>query len=654
MKIKTMLIVLGLMFLFSGCKIQPEEKYTITFNTNGGTAVETIQISPGDVVTLPATSKNNFTFKGWYYSQSQQEVKVHSLNNIDKDQTLYAKWEFVVSFYDHKGQLIRTQVYDEAADEQLPSEVMEGYRFAGWVTSGLERIDRTGLLIGHTNLYQTWSYLIAFESNYEIDVTEIEVLLGTSQSLPTIEREYYVFLGWYLDDAEEEKQVTNSIDIEGSNLVYAKWKLSDSYISNFILETIDNSYIIQGTYEEVEKLIIPSSIHGKNVVSIADQAFFEQTTLKHIIFEENSKLSSIGGQAFYNTGIMSLEMPESLTEVKYEAFMGSLGLVEVSFSSNLLILEKDAFKDTSWYKQLNNTMIIINEILFLYKGSETSITIPSEVELINDFAFDGNTSLKTILFHEFSSISTFTANTFFGTKVETIYVPDSLTMIEERAFSNHLYIKTLVFSELSTLEVIGDRAFEKSGLIEANFPDTVTQVGIDAFAQTAWLADYPSDFVMIADILVRYKAHVTTVTIPNNVKIIGAKAFGFNFIKNVIISNSVERIEEQAFIGTHLDSVSFEEGSKLTYIGENAFINNYVKGNITLPSSLLEIDEGAFYNCLNLTSITLQSKTPPMIGDIFNNNYLTKVKIYVPIELVDGYKLDSNWAKYESIIHPVA
>ena len=66
------------------------EKFTVTFNSKGGSAVATQTIEKGKTATEPkAPTKTGYTFKGWY----DGSTKVTFPYEVTKDITLTAKWE---------------------------------------------------------------------------------------------------------------------------------------------------------------------------------------------------------------------------------------------------------------------------------------------------------------------------------------------------------------------------------------------------------------------------------------------------------------------------------------------------------------------------------------------------------------------------------
>lgn len=71
-------------------------------------------------------------------------------------------------------------------------------------------------------------------------------------------------------------------------------------------------------------------------------------------------------------------------------------------------------------------------------------------------------------------------------------------------------------------------------------------------------------------------------------KRIGDSAFANTYITNITIPKTVERIDAAAFMGSSLEKITFESGSKLSYIGGLAF-EECDLGNVYLPNNNISI-----------------------------------------------------------------
>ena len=70
------------------------ETITITFDSKGGSAVDSITINKGAELILPKNpTYTGYTFKGWY---DKNETQIRNNALLKKETTLYAKWEKIV------------------------------------------------------------------------------------------------------------------------------------------------------------------------------------------------------------------------------------------------------------------------------------------------------------------------------------------------------------------------------------------------------------------------------------------------------------------------------------------------------------------------------------------------------------------------------
>ena len=109
--------------------------------------------------------------------------------------------------------------------------------------------------------------------------------------------------------------------------------------------------------------------------------------------------------------------------------------------------------------------------------------------------------------------------------------------------------------------------------------------------------------IAISDFAFRDCSGLTSVTIPNSVKIIGLWAFeDCSGLTSITIPNSVTSIDGGAFDGcSGLTSVTIP--NSVTSIGNSAF--NYCSGltSVTIPSNVTSIGSMAFSGCSGLTSV---------------------------------------------------
>ena len=73
-----------------------DSKFTVTFNSNGGTEVASVEVDKDTTVTVPtAPTKAGFVFDGWYADSAFTNAWNFDTDKVSANITLYAKWTLV-------------------------------------------------------------------------------------------------------------------------------------------------------------------------------------------------------------------------------------------------------------------------------------------------------------------------------------------------------------------------------------------------------------------------------------------------------------------------------------------------------------------------------------------------------------------------------
>lgn len=190
------------------------------------------------------------------------------------------------------------------------------------------------------------------------------------------------------------------------------------------------------------------------------------------------------------------------------------------------------------------------------------------------------------------------AQAYYDEPMTSYTIPDGVKRIGEFSFARSGLTQIQI---PDGVEEIGYGAFYHcDDLNNVTIPDSVTQIEPYAFEKTPWLTNWKqnvgsdSDFLIVGDgILLAYRGNASEVTIPDNVKQIGAHAFMQNeILTKVVIPDTVSVVDEAAFLDcTNLTTI--DGGNGLTEIRDRAFAGCPITG-LTIPASVESIGLRAF------------------------------------------------------------
>ena len=165
-----------------------------------------------------------------------------------------------------------------------------------------------------------------------------------------------------------------------------------------------------------------------------------------------SSVTEIGGAAFKGcSGLTSLIIPSSVTSIGGSAFEGCSGLTSLTIPSSVTSIGGSAFKGCSGLTSLiiPSSVTSIGSYVFENCSGLTSITIPSSVTEIGGAAFKGCSSLTNLYYKIDDEIETYLRyghlyiNVKCGIeyylndkKITSVAIPSTITKLGEYAFQN--------------------------------------------------------------------------------------------------------------------------------------------------------------------------------------------------------------------------
>ena len=214
--------------------------------------------------------------------------------------------------------------------------------------------------------------------------------------------------------------------------------------------TIPNSVTSIGDYAFSKCRGLTSITIPNSVISIGSAAFFECEALTEVhisSLESWCKIDFVSSESnplyyaqnLYLNGelVKDLIIPESMSEIKKDAFSGCSGLTSVTIPNSVTSIGTNAFSGCSGLTSITipNSVTSIGSWAFYGCSGLTSITIPNSVTSIGSYAFSGCRGLTSVTIpNSVTSIGDFAF--YWCPGLTSVTIGNSVTEIGEYAFSN--------------------------------------------------------------------------------------------------------------------------------------------------------------------------------------------------------------------------
>ena len=381
-----------------------KDKYTITFVTDSGSAIEPITAQPGDAITLPTPVRPGYTFAGWYNGEEKFEATTMPAQSL----TLKAHWtisQYTITFDTDGGSVIAPITQDYGTAITAPEDPTKaGYRFDGW-----DQTIPATMPAENVTVKATWTantYMVSFDANGGscTPASKSVTYASTYGDLPTPTREGYTFTGWY--DGETKVEDTTTYQTAGDKTLTARWS-ADAYTVTYY---VDNSkvteqgytygasitpYVFQksgytvSAWKQSDGSALPAAMPAKNLSVYATTAIITYT----ISYELNGGTNAAGNPASYTveTDTITLGDP-SKTGYTFNGWSGT----ELNGENNMTaVIAKGSTGDRSYQAHwtVNQYTITFDTdggsvIAPIAQDYGTAITVPAD-PIKAGYRFDG-------------------------------------------------------------------------------------------------------------------------------------------------------------------------------------------------------------------------------------------------------------------------
>lgn len=424
--------------------------------------------------------------------------------------------------------------------------------------------------------------------------------------------------------------------------------------------------------KDIKKVVIK-----KGVTSISNFAFADCKNLKEVKIANTVK--EIGWYSFKGTAIKEITIPKSvktmgngvlincnklttvtmpgsvkqkvypLSESGRFSLMNSEKIKTVNFNTPFNLELAEFLRGTNWnvWKKDPNYKSI-DGVIYSKDGKEI-VRVPSDRTEIAIADGCETFCLQSIFY---TKLVPDDATYVCCSKLEKVTIPETVKYIDDEKYQSeykadyHMKLTDIVInsSQLTSDSVITLISNLKEMTVLDNFEE------VNVFDTTKILEMFEGrvvekdDFYILDDtILLNYAGDKEFVTIPNGIKEIAKDAFRGKTFKEVILTEGLEKISENAFLGCDIEGIELPNSLKI--VEDSAFeatmlkkidISNtdikwgeyvFSRSNleeVILPEEMTYIPKGMFYDCMNLKKINVPNSLKKVKQDAF---YWTQVDV---------------------------
>ncbi len=417
--------------------------------------------------------------------------------------------------------------------------------------------------------------------------------------------------------------------------------------------------IVKWLNKNKSEAIIPETIEGKPVTTIADLAFYK-TRVKKVVIPDS--VTSIGDGAFIkcdqynkkddlnylgnsknpylylaetaNRDITTAKIDENCRFIGEEAFQNCKKLTNVTIPDSVISVDNNVFTGCEnlvynvkdGLKYLGNSE---NQYYYLAGTTSTDMTtaqIDVNCRIIGSYAFQDCTKLTNIAIP--NGVITIERAAFYNCGIEKIEIPDSTMLVDSGFWECSNLTSISVAKDNPKYHSAGNCVIETAtktlvagcGDSVISVDGSVKSIGFAAFAGCGNLTNIviPDSVTFIDDWAFTDSNKLTDIVIPNSVTSIGNSAFyNCSGLTRITIGNSVTSIGNSAFEDcSALATITIPDS--VTSIGYGAFSRCSALASITIPDSVTSIGNSTFYNCSGLTSVTIPNSVISIGESVFD------------------------------------
>lgn len=664
----------------------------VSFDTKGGSAVPPVPLLGGstlDEASIPAPTKEGYTFLGWYKNASCT-AKFNFGIALSADTTLYAGWVPNDSMGEYigivDGKEVARSVFP-AGNPVLPT-TDDGVSYLWFSDVFLTQPFSRDVSTGSVTLYG-----MAYTDGLHIEAGVVTGYTGTERNVIVPAKWDDAAVTAIGADAFSGNTQVRTVRLPATVTSVGASAFYDCYALSSVNLTSACTSVGAFAFAGCGKLTDVGDLTGLD--EIAEHTFTGCRRLAAVQLSEG--LLAVGRYAFSDCeALSSVLLPDTVTEIGEYAFSGCSSVREFRIPASLNDLRTGALKgcrslttlvpaannDTALFRVIDgNLYSAYGRCLSLYLAkdkTETTFTLPDGCTEIAPYAFDGNRNIETLVLdapeltlragalagmRALTSLSIYSlpsenpylayyfgassgeangsAGNFSPSTLKKVRIAVMGDMLPDYAFYGFTGLEEI--EGIDGLRSVGQYAFAYTALREISIPATLSHIGTNAFYGCAAIGSFtvaPGNTAYTAFDGCLYSRDLSTlylvpptkeaVTFAGNVTTIAAGAFYKSQVRSVVVPATVTTIEQGAFAGV----LRLEELT-VPFIGGSATDTDtdymmYIFGGTVSKSDSIQADGTYSYSTGSRSCTPTSLKKLTISGNIsylgeFAFAYLTEV-----------------------------